>query len=129
MQQNAGLDGLWLQMDDYNGRPRSIIRMRAEGKRVTGVVEEIFRPSGSNEPRCNSCLGNNAGKPITGMQILSVSQTAAGEWDGEIFDPASGRNYKCRLELAPGGVLLNVRAFIAISMIGRSQRWLRYGSL
>ena len=49
-----------------------------------------------------------------------------GRWSGgTIYDPDSGRTYKCRLErLDPDR--LQVRGFIGIALLGRSQVWTRY---
>jgi uncharacterized protein (DUF2147 family) len=49
-----------------------------------------------------------------------------GRWSGgTIYDPDSGRTYKCRLErLDPDR--LQVRGFIGFALLGRSQVWTRY---
>jgi uncharacterized protein (DUF2147 family) len=49
-----------------------------------------------------------------------------GKWSGgTIYDPDSGRTYKCRLErLDPDR--LQVRGFIGFALLGRSQVWTRY---
>lgn len=127
--QTPELDGYWLQIDDHDGRPLSIIRVHSEGKIVSGRVEEIFLPPGMAEPRCNNCPGSKAGKPIRGMQIISVSRTSEKEWNGSIFDPASGKEYKSRMELSADGKMLKVRGYIAIPTFGRTQLWRRFGSL
>lgn len=49
-----------------------------------------------------------------------------GHWStGTIRDPDSGHVYKCRLQLL-GPDRLQVRGFLGISLLGRSQVWTRY---
>jgi len=44
---------------------------------------------------------------------------------GTIYDPDSGRTYRCKLELL-GPDRLQVRGFIGFALLGRSQVWTRY---
>jgi uncharacterized protein (DUF2147 family) len=44
---------------------------------------------------------------------------------GTIYDPDSGRTYKCRVELLDRDHL-KVRGFVGISLLGRSQTWTRF---
>lgn len=127
--QKAALDGLWLQIDDGDGRPLSIIRLRSKGELLTGNVAEIFLPPGMQEPKCAHCEGNRAGKPIRGMQILSVKNSKEREWGGVVFDPVSGKEYKCLLKLDPDGNRLYLRGYVGIPSIGRTQIWRRFGAL
>lgn len=40
-------------------------------------------------------------------------------------DPETGKIYKCSIALEDGGKKLKVRGFIGISIMGRTQYWLR----
>ena len=122
-------DGYWLQIDDNDGRPLSIIRVHTQNGRVFGRVQEVFHPRDMVEPRCHHCTGINAGKPIRGMQILSVTVSGEREWNGRILDPVSGKEYKCTVSLAKDGKTLKVRGYIGMEILGRTQVWRRYGSL
>jgi len=58
---------------------------------------------------------------MQGMRYLG-----AGRWStGTIRDPNNGHVYKCRLELL-SPERLQVRGFLGISLLGRSQIWTRY---
>jgi uncharacterized protein (DUF2147 family) len=49
-----------------------------------------------------------------------------GKWSaGTIYDPDSGRTYKCQLALLEPD-RLQVRGFIGFALLGRSQVWTRY---
>ena len=45
--------------------------------------------------------------------------------DGEILDPKNGKTYRCKMKIVDGGAKLDVRGFIGISLIGRTQTWVR----
>jgi uncharacterized protein (DUF2147 family) len=49
-----------------------------------------------------------------------------GKWSGgTIYDPDSGRTYRCRLERLDAE-RLQVRGFVGFALLGRSQVWTRY---
>ena len=67
------------------------------------------------------------GKPLRGQVILrELHYDGDGKWSGgSIYEPDSGRTYKCLVELrAPD--TLQVHGYIGISMLGKSQTWTRY---
>jgi len=43
--------------------------------------------------------------------------------NGSIYDPKSGKTYRCKLTL--NGDELKVRGFIGISLLGRTEKWTR----
>lgn len=44
---------------------------------------------------------------------------------GEILDPKNGKIYRAKMSLSEDGNSLNVRGFIGVSLIGRTQTWHR----
>jgi glucans biosynthesis protein C len=71
------------------------------------------------------------GRPIIGLQILDGLKPAAGEdgtWaGGSIYDPTSGRTYRCTMRL-DGSDRLRVRGWFGIELLGRTTTWLRVGA-
>ncbi len=64
-------------------------------------------------------------KPILGLEILKNFIFEDGKWtDGNIYDPQTGKTYSCNLTLKENGQL-NIRGYIGISLIGRSETWKR----
>lgn len=64
-------------------------------------------------------------KPIMGLEILKNFIYEDGKWtDGKIYDPKSGKTYSCNMTLK-GNDILNMRGYIGISLIGRSETWKR----
>lgn len=63
-------------------------------------------------------------KPILGLMILRGFQYKGSKiWeDGRIYDPKNGKDYSCKLTLIDKNQL-NVRGFVGISIIGRTQIW------
>ncbi len=64
-------------------------------------------------------------RPIQGLVILwGFKYSGDNLWeDGRIYDPKEGKTYKCKMTLA--GDKLNIRGFIGISLIGRTNVWTR----
>ena len=64
---------------------------------------------------------------ITGTIILTHLKYAGdSRWkDGRIYDPSSGKTYKCNLQLMNHDSL-KIRGYIGVSLLGGSQLWTRY---
>lgn len=119
--------GLWKTIDDNTGQPRGLVRIREVNGRYEGRVEKGFpRPDEKEPPRCDKCDGARRNQPVLGMTILWGLTKQGDEYQGgEILDPESGKIYRARMKLIEGGKKLDVRGFIGISLLGRSQIWLR----
>ena len=119
--------GLWRTIDDNTGQPRGLVRIREVNGRYEGKVEKGFPKPGENEPpRCEKCDGERRNQPVLGMTILWGLTKQGDEYQGgEILDPETGKIYRVRMKLIDGGQKLDVRGFIGISLLGRSQIWLR----
>ena len=64
-------------------------------------------------------------KPIIGLEILKNFVFEDGKWtDGKIYDPKSGKTYSCNMTMK-GNDVLNMRGYVGISLIGRSETWKR----
>lgn len=66
-------------------------------------------------------------RPLLGLELLkSFVYDEDLVWeDGEIYDPKNGKTYSCKMTLSEDGRTLDVRGYIGISLIGRSQDWTR----
>ena len=119
--------GTWRSIDDKTKQERSIIRITEENGELKGVVEKLFDQPGDDPAHlCKECKGERKDKPILGMTILWGLKKDGDTWaGGEIFDPKNGKTYRCKMKLSEDGKSLNVRGFIGISLIGRTQIWWR----
>jgi uncharacterized protein (DUF2147 family) len=119
--------GKWKTIDDATGEDRSIVSIWEEGGKLLGRVEQVLPKAGKDpDPRCDKCSGANKDKPVKGMTIIWDMIRDGDEWKGgHIMDPENGSVYRCKLKPIEGGKKLNVRGFIGISLIGRTQTWIR----
>ena len=125
--QTATPAGLWKTIDDETGTQRSFVRIVEVNGEFRGTVEKIFdRPDDHPDHLCEKCKGDRKDKPVVGMTILWGLKDAGSVWKGgEILDPDNGKTYSCKMTLSKDGNELNVRGFIGISLIGRTQTWHR----
>ena len=119
--------GIWRSIDDKTKQERSTIRITEENGEFKGVVEKIFDQPGDDPAHlCKECKDERKDKPIVGMTILWGLKKDGDAWaGGEILDPKNGKIYRCKMTLSEDDKSLNVRGFIGISLIGRTQTWLR----
>lgn len=119
--------GVWKNIDDATGRPRALIRITETNGMLQGQIEKLFRlPEEDQTPHCDKCSGDKKDKPMLGMIILSGLKKDGYEYSGgEIVDPENGKTYRSKLTLIEDGKKLEVRGYIGMPMLGRSQIWLR----
>lgn len=117
--------GLWKTIDDETKQARSFVRITEKDGVLTGKIEKIIDPAKA-DAKCTACTGDNKDKPVQGMTILSGLKKFEAEWgEGQILDPNNGKVYKAKAKIQDGGKKLEVRGFVGISLMGRSQVWLR----
>jgi len=117
--------GLWKTIDEATKQPKALIRISDQGGALVGKIEKILVPNGADAV-CDQCTDQRKDKPIQGMTILSGLKKDGQEWTGgEILDPNNGKVYKAMAKLADGGRKLEVRGFVGVPTLGRTQSWLR----
>jgi len=120
--------GNWQTIDDETGKPKSIVEIvQAPDGTLTGKVAEILQSDHGTNPICTACDGELKDKPIQGMTILwDLKPEGELVWSGgAILDPAKGKTYRSKVTLLKGGDELEVRGYIGIEALGRSQTWIR----
>lgn len=119
--------GVWRTIDDKSKKERSVIRITESGGEFRGVVEKLFDEPGEDPAHlCKDCKGERKDQPIIGMTILWGLKKQGDGWaGGEILDPKNGKIYRAKMTLSEDGNSLNVRGFIGVSLIGRTQTWNR----
>lgn len=116
--------GKWKTIDDKTGKYRSVVEIYESNGKVYGKIVDIFDET-KRDRKCEKCEGADKNKPILGMIIIRGLQKDDTEYNGgKILDPESGSQYKCNLKLE-GKDKLIVRGYMGISLIGRSQTWVR----
>ncbi|MGH8183565.1 MAG: DUF2147 domain-containing protein [Rhodanobacteraceae bacterium] len=119
--------GTWTQVDDATGKPKSIIEITQQPDgALQGVVKQVLFSDQGTHPICDKCTGERHNKPVDGMIVIWGVKQDGDVWDGgQILDPGNGKIYKVKLSLQDGGQKLDVRGYIGIPMLGRTQTWLR----
>ena len=116
--------GTWKTIDDETKQAKSYVEIFEKDGKLYGKVTKILT-KGKENAVCSDCSGALKNKPILGMQILSGLKKDGKEWNGgKILDPNSGKEYKAKMSLN-GNDKLDVRGFIGISLVGRTQTWQR----
>ena len=117
--------GLWNTLDDSSGKPEGLIRIDEIAGEFRGTVVGLFSTETPN-PVCELCEGPLKNRPIIGMTILrGLRRDGEIYGGGTILDHDEGRTYRCTATLLEGGRKLEVRAYIGLPLLGRTQVWVR----
>jgi uncharacterized protein (DUF2147 family) len=120
--------GLWKTVDDSTKKEKSLVRIVESGGVYTGRVEKVIDPDSPKDAVCKDCTDDRKDKPVVGMTIIR-NMKASGDKDvfegGDILDPNNGKVYSAKLTLVDGGKKLDVRGYIGMPMLGRTQTWQR----
>jgi uncharacterized protein (DUF2147 family) len=90
------------------------------------ALREPRTPEGKDKTDIHNPDAAKRERPIIGLVFLSgFTQKSQTRWEnGTIYDPKSGNTYSCSMEL-DGPEKINMRGFIGISLIGRTDVWTR----
>ena len=120
--------GMWKTIDDKTKEPKSFLQVwEKDGKYYGKVAKLILKPGEDPNPKCDKCKGAFKDKPVIGMTIMwGLKKDGAWYSGGYIMDPDNGETYNCKIKVLDGGKRLEVRGYmLGISLIGRSQYWLK----
>ena len=119
--------GLWKTIDDETKTEKSQVRITESGGVLTGKIEKVADPT-KQDSKCELCSDDRKDKPVLGMTIIRNAKADADKarWEGgDILDPNNGKVYKLLLKPIDGGKKLEVRGFVGVALLGRTQTWLR----
>jgi uncharacterized protein (DUF2147 family) len=120
--------GLWKTIDDKTKSERALVRITESGGVMSGRIEKLLAADAKPDATCDKCSDDRKDKPIVGMEIVRGVKKAEAEntWDGgTILDSAEGKVYKVRMQAADSGKKLEVRGYVGMPMLGRTQTWVR----
>lgn len=116
--------GKWNSTNDDTGEVDSVVEVYEKDGKAFAKIIEIKDPNRQNAV-CTECKGDNKGKRILGLNILTGLEKDGDEWSGgEILDPRNGKVYKCYIELVEPNKL-KLRGYIGFSLIGKTKYWKR----
>ena len=120
--------GLWKTIDDKTNTERSLLRISDNGGVLSAKIEKLLAIDAKQDAVCDKCSDDRKDKPLLGMEVMRGVKKGsdANTWDGgTILDAAEGKIYKVRLQPADGGKKLEVRGYVGMPMLGRTQTWVR----
>ena len=120
--------GLWKSIDDKTKTERSHVRISESGGVLSGRIEKLLAADAKPDVKCDKCDDDRRDKPVVGLEIIRGVKKAEAEntWEGgTILDPVEGKVYKVRMQTVEGGKKLEVRGFVGMPMLGRTQTWVR----
>ena len=123
------ITGTWKNIDDKTGSSKAILEIRQEsnGTFTAKVIKITPRPGYTPKESCVNCPAPYTNKPILGMDVLTGLKYVEGLnfSGGKIIDPLSGNIYSMKAKLSANGKRLNLRGYVGISALGRSQTWIK----
>ena len=123
-QNSDSITGSWTTFDDGTKQPAAIVRISEKNGLFFGIITKLLDP---NAPQsCGKCQDFRKNKPLVGMEILSGLKKAGDLYSGGyILDPDEGEIYKVEIRPKDDGKSLEVRGYIGIPLLGRTQTWIR----
>ncbi|WP_251373228.1 DUF2147 domain-containing protein [Polynucleobacter sp. MWH-UH2A] len=116
--------GTWKTFDDETNQPAALVQISEKNGVFSGVITKVLDTSGS--PTCEKCTDSRKDKSILGMEILSDLKKQGESYSGgHILDPDDGEIYRAEMKLKDQGSKLDLRAYIGIPLLGRTQTWVR----
>ncbi len=117
--------GRWRTVDDKTGQDSGIVRLFESNGALYGTIEKIFDPVKAAYT-CIKCEDDRKNKPLIGLDFMRGLKRDGEVWDnGTILDPNTGSIYRSSARVTEGGKKLVVRGYLGISLLGRSQTWVR----
>lgn len=121
----ASPSGLWRIVDDRTGQPKGFMRIYEQDGRFFGRLERTMDPRDQTKT-CTACTDERKNQPLVGLVLMRNLRLEGGEYvGGDILDPETGSIYRCKFHLEQDGTRLVMRGFLGISLLGRSQTWVR----
>jgi uncharacterized protein (DUF2147 family) len=127
--QTVGADaviGTWLTA---SGKAK--VQIYKEGNTYNGKIVWLKNPTyenGTVKTDKNNSDKAKQSTPLMGLNMLKGFVFDDDEWeDGTIYDPENGKTYSCTIKYRDGK--LDLRGYIGISLIGRTQTWFKVSDL
>lgn len=118
-----GIVGVW-----KTGDGNAMVRIYKNGEKFQGKIVWLKEPNDpeTGKPKVDKNHPDDASKtrPILGLvNIWGFVHKEKNVWeDGNIYDPKNGNTYSCTIKLINANTL-EVRGFIGVSLIGRTDTW------
>jgi uncharacterized protein (DUF2147 family) len=103
------------------------VQIYKQGKVYNGKIvwlKESLNTEGKPKLDKNNPDDSKKTAPLLGLNLLNGFVFDEDQWeDGTIYDPENGKIYNCKIKFRDGK--LDLRGYIGISLIGRTQTWFK----
>jgi len=119
-----GIVGKWQTIDDETKKPKGVVEIIESGGVFQGRVIQLYDGALN---QCTGCTGAQKNGPVVGLTVVSgLKASKDGQYeDGKVFDPKSGKTYSAKAKVINNGQALELRGFVGVSLLGRTQTWKR----
>lgn len=117
--------GVW-----KTGEGTAMVRIYKNGDKYQGKIVWLKEPNDpeTGKPKLDKNHPEDVTKsrPILGLiNVWGFTYTSKNVWDdGNIYDPKNGNTYSCTIKLTSPNTI-EVRGYIGVSLIGRTDVWTR----
>lgn len=126
------LVGNWKVINDKTGAHQAniLIYKNTDGT-YDGKIEKIFNlPNGApRQEKCTQCVGELKDQPLVGLRFLShftKHPKKPNEYvNGLVVDPDTGKTYKGTIRMSSNGKKITLNGYLGISLLGRTQTWIK----
>ena len=119
---------MWKTIDDATKKEKSLVRITDNGGVLAARSRSCStrRQAGRGVRQVHRRAQGQADRRPDHHQRREEERQRSDIWDGgHILDPNDGKTYKVRLTPIDGGKKLEVRGYIGMPMLGRTQTWIR----
>ena len=119
------IEGTWLSADG-----EGLIEIRITDAGPIGLIAGSALDPEHKKPQRRDDLNPDPAlreRPLLGLTIMtSFKADGDSRWKGgSVYDPNSGKTYKCKLNLIDANTL-EVRGYIGVPWLGRTETWTRH---
>ena len=116
------ITGIWI-----SNLEKGHVEITRDGDKYNGKIVWLKNPTypdGTAKIDKNNPDKSKQSQPLIGLNVLKDLTFVKDHWEsGSIYDPESGKTYSCRATLKDNK--LELRGYIGVSQIGRTQTWVR----
>jgi uncharacterized protein (DUF2147 family) len=117
------IEGVWITSDGDG-----LIEFQLQDEQLTGVIAGSVSDPNRTKPARYDDLNPDPSlrqRPLLGLAIVTnLVSSGSNEWKGQIYDPNTGKTYKCTITLVDANTL-KLRGYIGLPLLGKTRMWTR----